>query len=149
MRASRARRSKCEEGGLVAALEADVEMEDVAVRARDEGGACIRVEALEDRVGRVGLLLVGEVDSRDQVPKEAAREHQQVEVWGLRPPVWSWQPGGLADSEVENALRVRAAPGELVALPDLEQSVGDRISGPIEQLALDAQGAPRVRWHGL
>src|SRR5262249_54690047 len=63
--------SGIEEGGLPLALQADVEAQPVALRDRHQRGAYRRVAKSEQqRVGRVGRRLVGEVEARDRAPEQ-------------------------------------------------------------------------------
>ena len=66
------------------ALEVDVELVAAVDGPGDEGRARLLVEAGEHRVGGVGLLLVGEVQARDDLVQQPAGEDGEVDVGGLR-----------------------------------------------------------------
>ena len=54
------------------------------VRPRDQGlTQRIVPDRGEQRVGRVGLRLVGEVDPREEMPQQPARQHADADVRGL------------------------------------------------------------------
>src|SRR5688572_27991365 len=68
--------SEPEEGGLMVALEVDVEAVAAVLRGGDQRRAAIGIEAREERVGVVGALLVGEVAPRRDAVQQPAREHR-------------------------------------------------------------------------
>src|SRR5438270_5278871 len=72
-----------EKDGFGFALEPDVETEDTAVLARDQGRAPARIDLLQDRVGGVGGLLVREVDPGDEMAEESASVNGEVQVGRL------------------------------------------------------------------
>src|SRR4051812_32736855 len=106
-----------EEDGLIGALEMDVEAVAAVLAGRDEGGPGIVVrEAGEHRVGGVGLLLVLEVQPRDDLVQEAAGEDRQVDVRGLLAAVRRGHRAGLEREDRPRALDVGAAAPEAAEL---------------------------------
>src|SRR5262249_17033646 len=125
------RPSDGKERRLTLALQADVEAESVDVTARDEGRACRLAELGEDRIRRVRLLLLREVDARREPLQEPAGEHGDREMRGLQPAVRPVDAARLHGHEVEAPVGVRAAtaktaPRRVAALrvraPDLEHA---------------------------
>ena len=65
-------------------LQVDVELVAVGAAPGDERRARVLVEAREDRIGGVGLRLVGEVQAGDDLVQQPAREDVEVDVGRLR-----------------------------------------------------------------
>src|SRR5437667_7603075 len=66
---------------LALALEVDIEAQVAVLLARHERGPALRVvDGGQDRVGGVGLGLVGEVDPRHHAVEQATGEHRHLDV---------------------------------------------------------------------
>src|SRR3712207_3180506 len=164
------RSSHIEEHGLLLTLQIDVKTEGAVEWVGDQRRAQLRVlDRREHRVGRVGLLLVGEVDPCDDLPEQPAREDRDVDVRRLGPIVGAGDGTWLDGQELVTAVDVRrAAPkaGEAllerqllppilrvgvaaraVGLPDLDEGVRDRLAFPIDDGADDAHRTGVTRHH--
>src|SRR5215210_2916534 len=130
-----------EEDGLIGTLEAHVETVSAPLARGDEGRPGRRVERGEQRIGGVGLLLVGEVDPGHHAVQQPAGEHGDGDVRRLaagrarlhradRPRAG---PVGRAAPEAAEARRLIAPAG--VGLPRLDQRVGDRLALAVEDRA--------------
>ena len=94
-------------------------------------GALRVAESRQDRVGRVRLRLVREVDPRQLVLEEPTGEDEHVEARRLAGP-----GVGLGDDEREATFRIRSAPPPAAAdaVPELDHPVRDRSALPVDQL---------------
>src|SRR5205814_4984221 len=124
---------------LAVALEVDVEAKRAVLRYGDERRAIFRRQRREDGIARVRGLLVREVDARQQVLQEAAREDVGGDVRRLAAPARTGDCAGLDGHELEPSGGVGAAAAEaaeagaavatvLAGLPDLDDGVVDRLA---------------------
>src|SRR3984893_8453527 len=100
-------------GRLSVALHVDVEDEHATLVPSHQGGPHVGVgDGREHRIGRVGDFLVREVDARHEVLEQAAREHQDLDVRSLEPPVRVRNLAGLDGQEAELTLGPGRTAGE-------------------------------------
>src|ERR1700674_995905 len=127
---------------LPLALQPDVEVQHASAIFRDERLPARRLDEVENRIGRVGLRLVGKIHPRHQVTEQAPREDRHVQVRSLHPTIRGGRRGWLDRDKAERALGVCPAAAEPGAyLPDLEQGVGNGRTVPVEDLPLDSNRA--------
>jgi hypothetical protein len=163
------RPSEGEEDGGPLPLEVDVQVVAAGHRGREQGRPGRRGQGGQDRVGRVRRRLVGEVDAGHRLAQQPPGEDRQVDMGGLAAAVRPGQRSRLDRQHPEPPLGVgRAAPepseagqggaapavgvGEAalgVGLPGLDQGVGHRVAGAVQQPARQPQRARGAVGHHL
>src|SRR3712207_3714738 len=107
------RSSDIEEYGLPVALQIDVKSEGAVELAGDQRRAQRWIlDRGEHGVCRVSLLLVGEVDPRDELPEQPAREDRDVDVRRLGSAIGAGDGAWLDCQELVTAVDVRRAAAE-------------------------------------
>src|SRR5579872_4679328 len=135
--------SEREERRLVLALEVDLEAQRALRRPRHQERAVLLGNEPEHGVGAVRLRLVGEVDARQRLLEQPAREDGDVEVRRLDTAVRGRRRLGLAHDDRVGAVLVGARARPLLAVPELEEALRPRHRGAVavEDNALDPHGA--------
>jgi hypothetical protein len=153
--------SEGEEDGGPLPLEVDVQVVAAGHRGREQGRPGRLGQGGQDRVGRVRRRLVGEVDAGHRLAQQPPGEDRQVDMGGLAAAVRPGHRSRLDRQHPEPPLGVgRAAPeppeagrggavpavgvGEAalgVGLPGLDQGVGHRVAGAVQQPARQPQRA--------
>src|SRR6202165_3953979 len=107
---------------LALALQPDVEVQHATTIFRDQRFPARRLNEAENRIGRVGLRLVGKIHPRHQLTEQASREDRHIQVGSLHPTIRGRRRGWLERDKAERALGVCPAAAKSGAhLPDLEQ----------------------------
>src|SRR5690606_8945953 len=131
----------------------------LTVAAGDQRAAPRRLDEIEDRIAFVRVRLVAEIDAREGVGEEPAREDDQIQMRRLPGVAGAGDGTGLDRLEIELALRVRTRTAEAaeilvralaagivgrmlitsggVGLPDLQHRVFDRVARAVEHAAFE------------
>ena len=133
------------ERGLALALEVDVEPQPAAVGTGDQRLAHgLILDGREQRVARVGLLLLREVDPGEEVPQQATGQHDDVDVRRVR----RGRPR-LDREEPEAAPLVGRAPpeaDEALVERQLDPRVRDRLVAEFDLERTEPEWALGYRW---